>query len=335
MFGGLYPAIHDRPIDAAQWLGSYMTTYVERDARGGLDWRSRHVSAVSGLCAGRSGQLLNLSSFGAEAGVSHSTARRWLSVLRASYIVTVLAPHHENFSKRIVKTPKLYFLDTGLLCALLGLRRAEDLWNHPLRGALVETFVVSELIKLLTHNGERARLFFWRDSHGIEVDALIDLGRERVAVEVKSGSTVTSDAFRGLETYQRLRRTSGGESSAPCWCTAVTSGTNGAATMCARGGRARRRGMEIAMTVCAACGAENPGKAKFCMECAAPLAAARGSSRGSGRSRHSRRPRRPSQASVSDCGARRRRRRRASDCRGWRARPGGITIPLCHWRRRM
>ena len=213
VFGGLYPAIHDRGADAAEWLSSYVRTYVERDARavgaiGDLDTFLRFL----GLCAGRSGQLLNLSAVGAEAGVSHSTARRWLAVLRASYIVTLLAPHHESFSKRIVKTSKLYFLDTGLLCALLGVRGAYDLWNHPLRGALVETFVVAELTKLFAHNGERPRLFFWRDSHGAEVDVLIDLGRERVAVEVKSGVTVAADAFRGLETYQRLRRTTGGES---------------------------------------------------------------------------------------------------------------------------
>jgi len=213
VFRGLYPAIHDRGADAAQWLRSYISTYVERDARavggiGDLDTFLRFL----GLCAGRSGQLLNLSALGAEAGVSHSTARRWLSVLRASYIVTLLVPHHENFSKRIVKTPKLYFLDTGLLCALLGLRDAEDLWNHPLRGALVETFVVAELTKLFAHNGERPRLFFWRDSHGTEVDVLIDLGRERMAVEIKSGVTVAADSFRGLEAYQRLRSASEGES---------------------------------------------------------------------------------------------------------------------------
>ncbi len=213
VFVGLYPAIHDRGVDAAQWLRSYVRTYVERDARavgaiGDLDTFLRFL----GLCAGRTGQLLNLSALGAEAGVSHSTARRWLSVLRASYIVTLLAPHHENFSKRIVKTPKLYFLDTGLLCALLGVRDAGDLWNHPLRGALFETFVVAELTKLFVHRGERPRLFFWRDSHGTEVDVLIDLGREHVAVEVKSGLTVAADAFRGLEAYQRLRHASGGES---------------------------------------------------------------------------------------------------------------------------
>jgi predicted AAA+ superfamily ATPase len=212
LFTGAYPAIHDRGADPGRWLRSYISTYVERDARavgaiGDLDTFLRFL----GLCAGRSGQLLNLAALGAEAGVSHSTARRWLSILRASYIVEVLAPHHENFGKRIVKTPKLYFLDTGLLCALLGLRGAEDLRTHPLRGAIFETFVVSELTKLFVHYGERARLFFWRDSHGTEVDALVDLGRERVAVEAKAGMTVAGDAFRGLEAYERLRRASGGE----------------------------------------------------------------------------------------------------------------------------
>jgi uncharacterized protein len=208
LFSGLYPAIHDRRIEPGLWLRSYASTYVERDARavgsiGDLDTFLRFV----GLCAGRSGQLLNLSALGAEAGVTHTTARSWLSVLRASYLVTLLAPHHENFNKRIVKTPKLYFLDVGLLCALLGVRTADDLWNHPLRGAVVETFVVSELVKLFTHNGERPRLFFWRDSHGTEVDVLMDLGADRIPIEIKAGATVAADAFRGIEAYRRLAAT--------------------------------------------------------------------------------------------------------------------------------
>lgn len=205
LFSGLYPPIHDRGIDSGLWLASYTTTYVERDARGvgsigDLDTFLRFL----GLCAGRSGQLLNLTSIGAEAGISHTTARSWLSVLRASYIVTLLAPHHRNFNKRIVKTPKLYFLDSGLLCSLLGLRSADDLWNHPLRGAIFETFVVTELIKLFTHNGEKPRLFFWRDSHGVEVDVLMDLGTQLVPIEIKAGATVAADAFRGLEAYLKL-----------------------------------------------------------------------------------------------------------------------------------
>lgn len=205
LFSGLYPPIHDRGIDPALWLASYTTTYVERDARGvgsigDLDTFLRFL----GLCAGRSGQLLNLTAIGTEAGISHTTARSWLSVLRASYIVTLLAPHHRNFNKRIVKTPKLYFLDSGLLCSLLGLRSAGDLWNHPLRGAIFETFIVTEFIKLFTHNGEKPRLFFWRDTHGTEVDVLMDLGTQLVPIEIKAGATVAPDAFRGLESYQRL-----------------------------------------------------------------------------------------------------------------------------------
>ena len=139
LFAGFYPRIHDRGLDPAQWLDGYVRTYVERDARlvgsiGDLGTFTRFVA----LCAGRSGQLLNLSALGADAGVSHTTARAWLSVLEASYLVALVKPHHVNFNKRVVKTPKLVFLDSGLLCRLLGLRRAADLAVHPLRGAVFE-----------------------------------------------------------------------------------------------------------------------------------------------------------------------------------------------------
>jgi len=205
LFAGMYPAIHDRGLEPSPWLDSYLSTYVERDARlagaiGDLASFARFV----GLCAGRSGQLVNLTSLGSDAGVSRVTVSRWLSILSASYIVTLLQPHHENFSRRLVKTPKLFFLDTGLMCALLGVRTAADLRVHPLRGAVFETFVVSELIKLFLHHGERAPLYFWRDSNGREVDVLLDLGASRVPVEAKAGVTVAADAFRGLETYERL-----------------------------------------------------------------------------------------------------------------------------------
>jgi uncharacterized protein len=209
LFSGLYPRIHDRGLDPAEWLGGYIRTYIERDARqvggiGDLDTFTRFVA----LCAGRSGGLLNLSSLGADAGVSHTTARKWLSVLEASYLVTLLRPHHENYGKRMVKTPKLVFLDTGLLCALLGLRRADDVRVHPLRGALFESLVVSELRKVFLHHGQRAPVFFWRDTHGREIDALLDFGRRRVPVEAKAGVTVPGDAFRGLDAYMALARTS-------------------------------------------------------------------------------------------------------------------------------
>jgi uncharacterized protein len=205
LFTGFYPRIHDRGLDAAQWLDGYVRTYVERDARlvgsiGDLATFTRFVA----LCAGRSGQLLNLSALGADAGVSHTTARAWLSVLEASYLVALVRPHHANFNKRVVKTPKLVFLDSGLLCRLLGLRRAADLTVHPLRGAVFESFVVAELIKVFLHHGERAPLYFWRDSHGTEVDAVLDFAVAKVAVEAKSGETVAADAFRGLDSYCAL-----------------------------------------------------------------------------------------------------------------------------------
>lgn len=205
LFAGFYPRIHDRGLRPAQWLDGYVRTYVERDARlvgsiGDLAAFTRFVA----LCAGRSGQLLNLSALGADAGVSQTTARSWLSVLEASYLVARVQPHHANFKKRVVKTPKLIFLDSGLLCRLLGLRRASDLAVHPLRGAVFESFVVGELMKVFLHHGERPPVFFWRDSHGREVDAVLDFGITMVAVEAKSGATVPADAFRTLDAYCAL-----------------------------------------------------------------------------------------------------------------------------------
>lgn len=202
LFAGTFPRIHDKLLDPYSWLDGYVRTYVERDVRtisgvGDLDSFIRFV----GLCAGRAGQLLNSSALGSDAGVSHVTARKWLSILRASYVIDLLPPHHENFSKRLVKSPKLYFADTGLLCHLLGLRRAEDLACHPLRGAIFENFVVTEFRKLFLHSGQRPPVFFWRDSHGHEVDLLVDLGRRRVPVEIKAGSTVASDFLLGLDRY--------------------------------------------------------------------------------------------------------------------------------------
>ncbi len=205
LFRGCYPPIHDRGLEPSTWLDGYLRTYVERDVRmisniGNLDTFLRFL----GLCAGRSGQLLNRSSLGADAGVDQTTVSRWLSILQASYVVDLLRPHFANFSRRLIKTPKLYFTDTGLLCRLLGLRHAGDLLNHPLRGAIFETFVVSEMRKLFLHHGQRPPLYFWRDSNGREVDILVDLGPRRIPMEIKSSETVASDFLKGLDTYRDL-----------------------------------------------------------------------------------------------------------------------------------
>lgn len=205
LFTGSFPSIHDRGLEASTWLDGYVRTYVERDVRtisniGDLDAFLRFL----GLCAGRSGQLINRSALGADAGIDQTTVRRWLSILQASYVVDVLQPHFENFSRRLVKSPKLYFTDTGLLCRLLGVRSPDDLRHHPLRGPIFETFVVSEMRKLYLHHGQRPPLYFWRDSNGREVDLVVDAGGHRIPIEIKSSETVGGDFLKGLDTYLSL-----------------------------------------------------------------------------------------------------------------------------------
>jgi uncharacterized protein len=211
LFEGMYPRIRAERAESLLWLDSYLRTYVERDVRtlhnvGDLDAFTRFL----GLCAGRAGQLLDLTLLGSDAGVSHTTVRRWLAVLEASYVVRLLRPHHQNYSKRLVKAPKLYFFDTGLLCRLLGLRQAADVQVHPLRGAIFECFVFSELQKLFLHQGERPPVYFWRDSRGHEVDFVVDLVSRRVPIEAKSGLTVAGDALDGLDRYLDLSHDTAG-----------------------------------------------------------------------------------------------------------------------------
>lgn len=204
-FAGGYPPIHDRRLDPAEWLSLYFQAYLVRDVReltqvGDLEAFRRFVL----LCAGRAGQLLNLSALGADCGVSHETARRWLSVLETSFIVFRLPPHHENFRKRLVRSPKLYFVDTGLLCHLLQIRSARELARHAMRGAVFENFVVSELRKSCLHGGRDARLAFWRDHRGSEIDLVAESSHGVAAVEIKSGATVATDFFKGLRYWEKL-----------------------------------------------------------------------------------------------------------------------------------
>jgi predicted AAA+ superfamily ATPase len=205
LFAGFYPRIHDRQLEPGRWLADYYRTYVERDVRaivnvGDLETFGRFVR----LCAGRNGQLLNLSSLASDAGVTHTTAKRWISVLETSFLVSLLRPHHRKFRKRLVKTPKLYFLDTGLLCYLLRIRSADDLALHAARGPVFESFVLSELVKNFANQGLEPDVYFWRDSAGHEIDILFERGTELVPVEVKSGQTVAGDFFAGLEYWRGL-----------------------------------------------------------------------------------------------------------------------------------
>lgn len=207
LFTGFYPRIHDRALPPREWLASYYQTYLERDVRnllnvGDLETFGRFVR----LCAARNAQLLNLSSLASDCGITHTTARRWLSVLEASFLVLLLRPHHSNLGKRLIKSPKLYFLDSGLLCFLLGIRSPDEIVHHSLRGALFETLVVSELHKNFLHRGEPSELYFWRDSTGHEVDVVIDLGGQQIGVEAKSAQTIAEDFFDGLRFWRALAR---------------------------------------------------------------------------------------------------------------------------------
>lgn len=191
---GGYPALYDRDLQPADWFGNYMATYVERDVRQLLAIRDLNLfQRFVRLCAARSGQLLNLAALGTECGISAATAREWLDVLEASYLVTRLQPYFRNFGKRLVKTPKLYFLDVGLMAWLLGIRDTVMLDTHPARGALFETWVISEWIKHRFNNGQPHDLYFWRDRLGHEVDGLVETPQGLQAFEVKSGSTFASD----------------------------------------------------------------------------------------------------------------------------------------------
>lgn len=199
---GFYPRIHDQGLDPSQALGDYFATYVERDLRQlaaihDLQSFERFVR----LCAGRIGQLVNLASLANDTGISVSTVRNWLELLQASYILHVLPPWFTNTSKRLVKSPKLYFCDVGLACWLLDLRTREQVERDPLLGNLVENLVVADVLKQRYNRGETGPLYFYRDAKGNEVDLLIPTGRQFHAVEIKAGATVNPDYFRGLSRF--------------------------------------------------------------------------------------------------------------------------------------
>lgn len=194
LWQGGYPALYDRNLSPEDWFPNYIATYVERDVRQLLAVRDLGVfQRFVKMCAARCGQLLNLSSLAADCGVSHVTAREWLTVLEASYIVRLLPPYHRNFGKRLVKTPKLYFIDTGLAAWLLGVRDAQGIANHAMRGALFENLVIGEFVKQRFNAGQPAELYFWRDNVGHEVDLLFAMADGLQAVEIKSGMSFAPD----------------------------------------------------------------------------------------------------------------------------------------------
>ena len=203
LYTGFYPRIHDQNLNPTEALSFYLSTYVERDVRQILSVNDLdRFSTFIRLCAGRTGQLLNMQSIGSECGITHNTVKSWLSVLQASCIIKLLQPYYANIGKRLVKSPKLYFLDTGLACLLLGIHRVEHLTGHPLRGSLFESYVVAEALKQMVHNGLPEKLRFYRDSKGNEVDLLTGGENRWIGWEIKSAKTVSKDFFRGFSVLE-------------------------------------------------------------------------------------------------------------------------------------
>ncbi len=205
LYSGFYPRIFDRGLDPGEVLSFYVNTYVERDVRTLLNVRDlRTFETFLRLCAARCGQLTNASALANDCGINHNTARQWLTVLEASHIVFFLPPHFRNFSKRLTKSAKLYFIDVGLASFLLGIEEKKHLENHPLKGQLFENFVIAEMLKRRFNQGKNSNLYFFRDHVGNEVDVLIDQGEIQVPVEIKLGKTIQSDFFKGIDYYYKL-----------------------------------------------------------------------------------------------------------------------------------
>lgn len=203
IFNGFYPRVYDQKIDPPDFYPSYLQTYIERDIRTLRSVENlQNFSRFMGLCAGRTGQVLNLTSLANDAGIAVNTAKAWLSLLESGYITYLLQPYYRNFNKRIIKSPKLYFYDTGVVSSLLRVTSPELLHNHYLYGALFENLVISEIIKSQVHGGRRPSVFYWRESNGVEIDCIIENdGGELMAVEIKAGQTFNDGFLRNLRLF--------------------------------------------------------------------------------------------------------------------------------------
>ncbi|KKL49157.1 hypothetical protein LCGC14_2318330, partial [marine sediment metagenome] len=184
LFTGFYPRIYDKKLDAKEWYSNYLYTYVERDIR-----TIKNIKDIGTfqrflkMLAARCGQLLDLTSIGNDCGISHNTARDWINILEASFIIYLLSPHYKNFNKRLIKSPKIYFYDTGLLCHLLGINSSDQIKTHYLRGGIFESFIISEIIKIRTNKNKDSNVYFWRDKFGHEIDCIIENARNLTPIE--------------------------------------------------------------------------------------------------------------------------------------------------------
>ena len=207
IFNGGYPEQITRKINATDWYNAYISTYIERDVR-----QLKNISSLSlfmkllKLCAGRTGQILNLASLANDCGLDAKTVSSWLSILQSSYIIYLLKPHHQNFNKRIIKSPKLYFYDTGIACALLGITDIKQIATHALKGFLFENLLISDLLKQKFNAGKADNLFYWRDKTGNEIDILVDDAGKFTAIELKAGETIADSFFKGLIYFDALNQ---------------------------------------------------------------------------------------------------------------------------------
>lgn len=211
IFNGCYPELYDKNRKPEIWYPAYIRTYIERDVK-----QLRNIdntllfNKFLQLCAGRIGQQLNVSALSNECGIDVKTVNAWLSILESSYIIFLLPPHYKNFNKRVVKSPKLYFIDSGLACSLLGIRQTSELTNSHFRGALFENYVVSELMKKKFNSGSSTNLFYWRDNKGVEIDLLLDDGKTLIPIEIKSAQTFQEDYLKPMHLWNNYSTLTGG-----------------------------------------------------------------------------------------------------------------------------
>lgn len=205
MLKGFYPPLYDQMMNPGDWTRNYIRTYIEKDVR-----RIKNIADLIvferflHLLAGRNGQEFNASTLSVESGVDVKTVQSWIGILESSFIIYLLRPYHRNFNKTIVKRPKLYFYDTAVVCYLLGIRNRSHLTSHPLRGAIFEGMVMTELLKTRLNAGREVDLFFWRDKTGHEIDAVLEQGKKMMPVEIKSGKTIQPEFFKNIDYWQKL-----------------------------------------------------------------------------------------------------------------------------------
>lgn len=211
MLKGSYPEVYDKKLKPQLWYSAYIRTYVERDIK---QLRNIENSIVFNkflkLCAGRTGQMLNVASLSNECGIDVKTVNAWLSILQSSYIIHLLPPHYNSFNKRIVKSPKLYFIDTGLACHLLGIKNENELSLSHFKGALFENFIIMELLKQKHNNGSDTELYYWRDNKGVEIDVLMDKGKKLIPVEIKAADTFQPEYLKSIMQWNGFSNNQGG-----------------------------------------------------------------------------------------------------------------------------